>query len=207
MKTRKALTIVAFIVLLAGAAFAQQRPMAGPMGGQYSDDETSADPGSDRTGPPSEKRREAVRKKMEAVRIMRLTETLKLDEETAAKFIPLITSLEQKRRDLIRENQQAMRELREYLASKNPDEKKLKSVMEKMGKTHQEMMKIREKEIEAAKGSLTIEQQAKYLLFQQDFMREMRGMISGARGGMGSGRGPGMGGGKMRGGPGQPPAD
>ncbi len=206
MKTMKALTIAAFLVLLAGSAFAQQRPMAGPMGGQYSGDETSADPGSDRAGPPSEERREAVRKKMEAVRIMRLTETLKLDEETAAKFIPLITSLEQKRRDLMGENQQTMRELREYLGAKNPDEKKLKSVMEKMEKNHQEVMKTREKEIEAAKGNLTVEQQAKYLLFEQDFMREMRGMITGARGGMGPGRGPGTGGGKMRGGP-RTPAD
>jgi len=191
MKTMKSLTIAAFIVLLAGSAFAQQRPMAGPMGGQHSDDAAFVDAGSDSAGPPSEERREAVRKKMDAVRIMRLTETLKLDEETAAKFIPLITSLEQKRRDLMRENLQTMRELRDYLASRNPDEKKLKSVMEKMEKNHQETVKLREKENEAAKGSLTVEQQARYLLFQQDFMREMRGMISGARGGMGPGRGPG----------------
>ncbi len=203
MKTMKALTIAAFIVLLAGSAFAQQQPMAGPMGGQHSDDKAFADAGSDSAGPPSEERREAVRKKMDAIRIMRLTETLKLDEETAAKFIPLITSLEQKRRDLMRENLQTMRELREYLASRNPDEKKLKSVMEKIEKNHQETMNLRGKEIEAAKDTLTVEQQARYLLFQQDFMREMRGMISGARGGMGPGRGPGMGGGQMRGGPGR----
>jgi hypothetical protein len=75
--------------------------------------------------------------------------------------------------------------------------------MEKMEKNNQETMKLREKEIEAAKSTLSVEQQARYLLFQQDFMREMRGMISGARGGMGPGRGPGMGGGQMRGGPGR----
>ena len=45
---------------------------------------------------------------------------------------------------------------------------------------------------------LTVEQQARYVIFQQEFRREMRGMISGARGngpGQGSpGMGPGPGG-------------
>ena len=78
----RATIVVAFLAAAAASANAQQQ---------------APGPRRDR---PSEEQREAVRKKVDAVRIVRLTETLKLDEKTAAAFIPVITALEQKRREL-----------------------------------------------------------------------------------------------------------
>lgn len=151
----------------------------------------------DTTGPvsgPSAEQREEIRKKIEAVRVWRMTEALKLDEKTAAKFIPVISSIEQRRAELMREQMDAMRDLRQGVALQRPDEKRLKAVIDKIELNNREMMKLMEKEIEAAKDYLTIEQQARFLLFQHEFQRDMRRMINRARGGRGMEgmRGPGM---------------
>jgi len=172
----------------AGAA-AQQAPV--PQGGG---------PGG---GRPTEQQREEVRKKVDAVRLARLTETLQLDERTAAKFIPVITAIEQKRRTLMKENQETMRELKIMLHANPPDEAKLKIAVSAIEKNRREIFSLRDKEFSAAKDSLTATQMARYILFNQEFQQEMRGMVESARGsgpgkgakGSGPGRSPGMGGG------------
>jgi Spy/CpxP family protein refolding chaperone len=101
-----------------------------------------------------------------------------------------------------------MRELRLLLQSSKPDEAKLKAAIEKLEKNRRAMHEVRNKEFSGLKDILTTEQQARYLVFQQEFRREMRGMISGARGGgpgkggmgMGPGNGQGRRGGPMQGG-------
>jgi Spy/CpxP family protein refolding chaperone len=181
--------VAAFLAATAAGAVAQQQ---------------APGPRRDR---PSEEQREAVRKKMDAVRIARLTETLKLDEKTAAVFIPVITALEQKRRDLMKENREIMQEMRLLLHASPPDEGKLKAAINRLEKNRQEIAAQRNKEFEAAKNHLTVAQTARYIIFNQDFQQEMRGMLDGARGGrtgknpgargpgqgMAPGRGPGQG--------------
>jgi len=146
---------------------------------------------------PSDEQREAVRKKMDAVRIARLTEALKLDEKTAALFIPAITALEQKRRDLMKENRNIMQEMRLLLQASPPDEGKLKAAINRIGKNRQEIAAQRNKEFEAARKSLTVDQTARYIIFNQEFQQEMRGMLDDARVGRAGhkpdGRGPGQG--------------
>jgi hypothetical protein len=136
-------------------------------------------------GAPAGERREEIRKKIEAIRIWRLTEELNLDEKTAARFFPAISGLAQKRNELMRENMETQRELRLYLDAEKPDEKKMKAALDRLEYIHRETAKLTEKEIGITKDLLTVEQQARYYLFQQDFQREIREMISGARGGIG----------------------
>ena len=172
----------AVLAALSLPAFAQQGPLRGPAG-----------------GPPSDEQREEIRKKMEVVKMSRLTEELRLDEKTAAKFIPVITALDQKRRSLMNENRHAMQELRTELNAQQPDEGRMRTAISRIEKCQREIASLREKELQAARESLSVAQQARYLLFKQEFMREMRGMVEGARGsgpgkgGMvpGQGRGPG----------------
>lgn len=210
MKTFRMLMLAAVLTVFGAPVFAQQGPPpGGQMGGQFDDDtDFEARPGrGDPGGAPSEERRENIRKKVEAIRIWRLTEELKLDEKTSARLAALLGSVEQKRRDLTRENRETMRELQASLKSGSPDERKLKASLDKLEKNHREMMEIREKEMKGLKEILTVEQQARYVVFQREFIREMRGMMDGARGGgqgpgtrgggigrgMGSGTGPGYG--------------
>jgi len=143
---------------------------------------------------PSEEQREAVRMKMDAVKFVRMTETLKLDEKTAAAFIPVITALEQKRRELYRENRDIMQEMKLLLQASKPDEGKLKAAISRIEKNRLEISAQRNKEFDAARSHLTTAQTARYIIFNQEFQQEMRGMMEGARGGMKpDGRRPGKG--------------
>lgn len=164
--------MLTFALLLAGAtAHAQQGP--GQMGG------------------PDAKKQEEVRKKVETVRMWRLTEELKLDEKTSTRLASFLSALDEKRRVLMRERLETMRDLRALLKTGTPDEKKLKADLEKLEKGHSEMEGLEGKEISGIKDILSIEQQARYAVFQQEFRREMRGMIAEARGvGQGAGKGP-----------------
>ena len=182
----RSMATAAVLAVMSLPAFAQQGPQRGPAG-----------------GPPSDEQREEIRKKMEVVKMSRLTEELKLDEKTAAKFIPVITALDQKRRSLMNENRHAMQELRTELNAQQPDEGRMRTAISRIEKCQREIASLREKELQAARENLSVAQQARYLLFKQEFMREMRGMVEGARGsgpgkggtGPGQGRGQGLGGG------------
>ena len=182
----RSMATAAVLAVMSLPAFAQQGPQRGSAG-----------------GPPSDEQREEIRKKMEVVKMSRLTEELKLDEKTAAKFIPVITALDQKRRVLMNENRHAMQELRTELNAQKPDESRMRTAISRIEKCQREIASLREKELQAARENLSVAQQARYLLFKQEFMREMRGMVEGARGsgpgkggtGPGQGRGQGMGGG------------
>ena len=182
----RSMAMAAVLAALSLPAFAQQGPLRGPSG-----------------GPPSDEQREEVRKKMEVVRISRLTEELKLDEKTAAKFIPVITALDQKRRSLMNEIRHAMQGLRTELNAPQPDESRMRTAIGRIEKNQREISSLREKDLQAARENLSVAQQARYILFNQEFVREMRGMVEGARvsgpgkggRGAGPGRAPGVGGG------------
>jgi Spy/CpxP family protein refolding chaperone len=185
MKISKILILTIALTMTGMPAFAQ-RQMSGPMADEPQREAGAFSPEPGQGGPPSEERREEIRKKIEAVRIWRLTEELKLDTNSSAKLSSLLSSLDQKRRDAMREQMEAMRDLRFLLKTAKPDEAKIKPLLEKLEKSHREIQAVRDQEMKGIKNVLTIEQQARFLLFQQDFQREMREMISGARG-----RGPG----------------
>ncbi len=179
MSIARSMMAAVLLGALALPASAQQRvPAPGPRADQ-----------------PTEQQREEIRRKMEAIRIARLTDELQLDEKTAAKFIPLLSALDQKRRTLLKENQEILREMRMLLNVPQPDQGKLKSAINKIEKNRDEMLNLRTKEFKVLKDNLTVQQQAKYLLFHQEFQREMRGMVEGAlegaprRGGMPPGQG------------------
>jgi cytochrome c556 len=180
-------------LLLAGLATGALAQQQTPQGGvpRHPDFAPGNGPGHNR---PTEQQREEVRKKVEAIRLARLTETLQLDEKTAAKFIPVITAIEQKRRALTKENQETIRELKIMLHANPPDDAKLKAAIGAIEKNRREIYSLRDKEFSAARDNLTVTQMARYLLFNQEFQQEMRGMVEGARhprhGGPGKGVGP-----------------
>jgi Spy/CpxP family protein refolding chaperone len=184
----------AILFTTAPCAFAQQ----GPLGGRDGDMMGYENPPG-RGGAMSEQKREELRKKIEAVRIWRLTETLKLDAATSAKLSSLLSSYDQQRKNIMREQMETMKTLRRALKTSKPDEAKLKAALEKLVQNRHAMDELRDREISGMKEILTIEQQARFVLFQQEFRREMLGMIAGAREG---GPGPGKkGAGQRPGGP------
>ncbi len=187
LRTLMVLTAAAIVGALSLPAFGQR----GPAGGQG--DVTGFDHQPGHSGAISEAKREEIRKKIEAVRIWRLTEELNLDANSAAKLSAYLNSFDQQRREIMRDQTATMREMRKTLNAPKPDESKLKTAIEKLEKNRHALQESREKEIAGLKNILTTVQEARFLLFQQEFRREMQSMISGARGSGGEGRtGPGM---------------
>jgi len=132
MKTiRMAVLVIA--LLLPGIAARAQAPQGGPpmlMDDPFSDQDRS---------PATEAKRDEVRKKIEAVRIYQLTEELKLDEKTSAKMSSLLGSVDQKRRDLQKEQVAGIRSLRDVLKAAKPDEGKIKQVLAKLEQNRRAM--------------------------------------------------------------------
>lgn len=204
------LVVVSLLTASATLSFAQQAPSAAVPGEQRDNDGGVDNPplrGRDRAL--SENKRRELRKKVDAVRIWKLTEELKLDTDTSAKLSALLSSISQKRMDIQREQRESLRAMQQSLNSPKPDKAKIKGYLTRIKKNHHEMEELRTREMNGLKMFLTIEQQARYLLFQQEFRSEMRDMIEGARGfrqdrnERGMRREPGMRG--DRGAPGEPP--
>lgn len=188
-----------FMVLMLTAvtpiAFGQQKPAPIRSSAQQAGNRDIENAGrSERGKPLSEEKRTEIRKKIDAVRVWRLTETLKLDAGTSAKLSSLLSSLDQQRRNIQREQRETMRTLRSSLSSSKPVESVIKSDLDKLEKNHRAIQELKNNEIRVLRKLLTIEQRGRYVIFQHDFMREMRGMIHGAHGSERSKSGAGPGG-------------
>ncbi len=192
LKIKVLLTAAALVFGAATVSFSQQTS-PGSLSG------AGTGPGG-RNGSPSETKRESVRRKIEMVRIWKLTEALKLDTATSAKLASFLSSIDKQRIEIIRDNIMTMQELRRTLKTSKPDEKSLKASLDRLGKNRRAILELRDKELNGLKDILTTEQQARYMIFQQDFHREMREMIAAAREKEGAGRG------RMGNGPGERPA-
>jgi Skp family chaperone for outer membrane proteins len=137
MKKRIAV-IMMFCLLATGTVFTGSRAYA-----QFPEDE------------PSSAKREQIRKRIETLRMWKLTE-------------------------LQHTIRQDMRELRRSLQSdKDAD---YQGMLDRLEKNHRGMQQIKDDEMKELKTILTAKQQAQYLLFHMKFKREIRRMIDDSRG-------------------------
>ncbi len=129
--------------------------------------------------PPGREQAENVRKRIETMKMWRLTKALDLDEKTSARLFPLLNKNDRRRFEAEKTLREAMQELRTALREKRDE--RLKSLLDRLEQAHVGLMKVNEEERAELKKVLTVEQQAKYIVFQQDFDMEMRKMIEGVR--------------------------
>jgi hypothetical protein len=128
MNAVKIFLMAVLLILVTMSAFGQQKPASSQPGGQYNDTKGVENPGQPGRGEQmSEEKREEVRKKIDAVRIWRLTETLKLDAGTSAKLSSLLSSVDHQRRDIVREKTGTITILKLAVKSPKPDESKIKT--------------------------------------------------------------------------------
>ena len=183
MKGLAIASVVLMLTTITMTAFGQQGPASMQTGSQYNDNRGIDNLGRPGQGEPlSDERRAEIREKIEAVRIWRLTEALKLDANTSAKLSSLLSSLDQQRREIQHEQMVTLNMLQQSLKAPKIEESRIKSDLDKIEKDYRAMQDLKYKEMSGLKNILTIEQQGRYVIFQLEFMREMRGMIRGARG-------------------------
>ncbi|MDA8168625.1 MAG: hypothetical protein M0Z59_02875 [Nitrospiraceae bacterium] len=129
--------------------------------------------------PPPRGQMEKIREKINTLRMWQLTRALNLDENTAARLFPILNGFDKKRAGLEYGQRISMRDLRD--AVQGGDEARMKAVMDKLEASHQALERLNSAERAQVKRVLTVQQQAKFLLFQHEFNRRLRKMIAQAR--------------------------
>jgi len=134
----------------------------------------------DESPPPLEKREE-IRKRIELIRMWKLTEELDLTEETGAKLFPILHKYDEKRTELLRERHDIMNELRKALENVATSDEEIEAAMDKLDENALAASDLISQQRQDLKGVLSPRQQAKFVLFQREFHREIRKIIAEAR--------------------------
>ena len=123
------------------------------------------------------KRIRPVQQKVRMLRMWKLTEYLKLDEETGAKLFPILNRYDDQRLDLNEDRVVMLKEIKAELDKETPDDKKLGELLAKAEELRLQMEKVNQDERNELKNVLSLEQQAKLLLFYRNFDRDLYRMI------------------------------
>lgn len=117
---------------------------------------------------------------IENVRIYRLTQELDLTTEQAAKFFPQLNELRKIEQNFQKERMATLRELKDLVKS-NDSTAKITKAIKRYEAVQEQRATAQIKKTEEIKQVLTPLQQAKYLIFQEEFEREIREMIKEVR--------------------------
>jgi transcriptional regulator of heat shock response len=135
--------------------------------------------GDDQDRPLPKAQMEKVRERIETLRMWKLTKALDIDEKTSAQLFPLLNRFDKRRADIEHSLSSGIRDLREALREKR--EAQLRSILEKLENSHVSLQALQAEERSELKKILTLEQQARFVLFQLEFSRDIRKIIAEAR--------------------------
>lgn len=141
--------------------------------------ESTAEPPYDLDRPPTKEQMAKVRERIETLRMWKLTRALELDEKTSARLFPLLNKYDKKRVDIELSLWSGIKELRDDLREKRDG--RLKDILDKLEGDHRALQKVNDEERSDVRRILTIQQQAKFFLFQLEFNREIRRIIAETR--------------------------
>lgn len=113
---------------------------------------------------------------IEKVRIYKLTEALDLTEEQTTKFFPHLKEMRKTEQEFQKQRLELIQKLRDLLKN-NAQEQEIVNVLNKFQEIHKKRITAQMKEIEDLRQILTPVQQAKFMIFQEDFEREIRELI------------------------------
>ena len=113
--------------------------------------------------------------------LLRMVQVLDLTEEQTAKIFPNVNRVEKEKREMNRKIGQRLREIRAMVRQQNGDEENLARMVQEIRDLRKEV-KNKDEELEVfLSENLTIYQQAKYLIFVQDFLKDLREKLNKAR--------------------------
>ncbi len=120
---------------------------------------------------------EKTQERIHMIKMLKLTEALKLDREGAARFFALDNQYEENKRRLHRDFHEDIQRLRNLMRDMNPPERELRDLMFRLQNRKKELDDLSRKQMEEEMNLLRPEQQARYILFQIDFRREIENLI------------------------------
>ncbi|RLB05266.1 MAG: hypothetical protein DRG50_07515 [Deltaproteobacteria bacterium] len=136
-------------------------------------------PAEDR--PINRERAQELKKRVELIWMWRLTEELELTEEEGAKLFPLLRKYEEKKRKLRDERRKLFWKLKRMVEKSEATEEALKETIKALEENDKELQKVRIDGFNEIKKILPVKKQAKYIIFQEHFRREIHGLIERAK--------------------------
>ena len=130
-----------------------------------------------------------TRDMIEDLRIVRLTKELNLTDQQLAKLLPKMRETQAAHRDFQQKRMRLIKDLDDLLNGK-ASEKDLQAKLSEMDKLENDFQSKERESRREMLGQLSVEQQARFFVFQENFEREIRELIRGIRQG---GQKPGMG--------------
>jgi Spy/CpxP family protein refolding chaperone len=125
---------------------------------------------------PDREKMEKIRHKMEFLRNWKLMDELKLDEATASKLFTAMKGFDERNRKIMDESIDLVKQLKNIVEQGNGNEKEIQALIAKLRANMEAEHNLKLQRIDAVAGLLTVEQQAKYILFELSFKREMAGI-------------------------------
>ena len=126
--------------------------------------------------------RERSLDRIQMIRMWRLVDTLRLDKEASARFFATTNYYEETKKKLIKDINEDTLRLRSLMRDMNPPDKELKDILLRIKNRRKDLLDLTNRQTEEEMNLLRLEQQARYILFQIDFQREMDEMIREIRG-------------------------
>jgi Spy/CpxP family protein refolding chaperone len=111
--------------------------------------------------------------------VLRIADALKLNEQEALKVGNVIRQSDEHRRDLTQQRQALEQKLREALAKQPPDAAELTKLIGQGNEIDQKLALVPEDSFHELQKILTVEQQAKLMLFRRELQGEIRRAIQG----------------------------
>ncbi len=128
-----------------------------------------------------EKARRMTRENIITLMLLRMTRFLELTEDQTAKIYPFFNRIEKEKMQINQQIRRLMREIRAALSVEDPDQEVLKAKIQTL-KELRDALKSKDKDLEKhLEENLTVIQQAKYLVFMNAFLNELRESLNRAR--------------------------
>lgn len=121
-----------------------------------------------------------TRDMIEDLRIVRMTKELNLTDQQLAKFLPKMRENQAARREFNQHRTAAVKDLENLLNSK-ASEKDLQAKLSELDKMETDFQASERENRKVLTSQLSVEQQARLVVFQDNFEREMRELIRGIR--------------------------
>lgn len=115
-------------------------------------------------------------RKIRALKKKKIVEALALNKESADKILSVIDKYDNKRRESNRSMREDVRNLKKAVDDKQDDA--VKTLVDKITQNRKDLLLLNQAEMDELKSVLTVEQQARYILFSIDFHKAIRRIIA-----------------------------
>lgn len=119
---------------------------------------------------------ERARRQVETLYVLRLSEAVALNAEQSAKAASIIRKAQETRRGLLEERRQTLREMNALLAA-GAEAERIKSKVAQWEQNEARLGRWRQDLFEELSRLLSVAQQARYLLFDENFNAEVRNAV------------------------------